>query len=438
MSRIFAITDIETTGSHASANSITEIAVVLTDGTREIDRFQSLVRPEHQIPFHITQLTGITNDMVAEAPRFEDLAEELYDWFKDSIFVAHNVGFDHAFIKKSFEAYGYYFHPPRLCTVRLARKIFPGLPSYSLGRICDRFGIDNEARHRAMGDTMATVELFHRMVKSDPSGIIDQQLKRGNASQWLPPSLPEEDFHRLPERAGVYYFHDRTGKILYIGMSANIKKRIRQHFGGKMDSKRRQAFLADITSISYELTGTTAIARLLEDAEIRKHWPPHNFAQKRPTKKFTIQQYRDRMGYTRWSIQPLKPGLKGELIFHSLAEARDATLSWCRRYDLHPSLLGLHQTAEPLPEPMAHNARLEALLEELTAQKGRIIVRGAGRKESESSFVWVENGELMGYGFVDRNEDLAAERVELLENYLNRLPTSEMTRSIIRELISKE
>lgn len=437
VSRIFAITDIETTGSHAAANSITEIAVVLTDGVSEIDRFQSLVQPEHLIPFHITQLTGISNEMVEGAPRFEDLAEELYDWFKDAVFVAHNVGFDYAFIKKSFEAYGYYFHPQRLCTVRLARKIFPGLPSYSLGRICDRFGIDNEARHRAMGDTMATVELFHRMVARDQSGIIDQQLKRGNAAQWLPPSLPEEQFHRLPERTGVYYFHDRTGKILYIGMSANIKKRIRQHFGGKMDSKRRQAFLSDITSISFELTGTTAIARLLEDAEIRKHWPPYNFAQKRPAKRFSIQQYRDRMGYVRWSIQPLKPGMKGDLVFHSLAEARDAALGWCRRYELHPSLLGLHQTGEPLPDADVHNEKLEALREELSAGGGRIIVQGEGRKESESSFVWVENGELVGYGFVDRNEDLAAERVELLKNFLNRVPTSEMTRSIIRELISK-
>lgn len=438
MKNLFAITDIETTGTHASANGITEIAIVLTDGTKEIDRYQTLLRPEFSIPYHITQLTGISNEMVADAPLFEDIAEELFSWFEDSIFVAHNVGFDYAFIKKSFEHYGYRFHPPRLCTVRLSRKLIPGLSSYSLGRICEQLGIDNHARHRALGDTLATVELFHRLVAVDKDGVIDAQLKRGQNVQWLPPGLPEAQFHHLPERPGVYYLHDRTGKPLYIGMSANIKKRIRQHFGGKMDSKRRQVFLSEVTSISFELTGTTTIARLLEDAEIRKHWPPYNMAQKRPGKRFTLVSYADRAGYKRLAIQPWRAGLPQEVLFYGLAEARDAVMRWCRENELHPELCGLHRISAPLPDVQEHNQKIDLLLDSLSAQKGRMIIPGQGRKESERSFIWVEDGTLRGYGFVDRDMDVGIDRAELLEQYLHRLPTSEMTRSILAEVVHKE
>ncbi|MEO0404535.1 MAG: 3'-5' exonuclease, partial [Bacteroidota bacterium] len=123
----FAVVDIETTGAYSGANSITEIAVVITDGDKELDRFESLVKPDHRIPLHITELTGITNDMVSQAPSWDDLAEEVEDILADCIFVAPNVGFDYSFIKKQFEERGTKWNRPKLCTVRLTRRIVPGL-----------------------------------------------------------------------------------------------------------------------------------------------------------------------------------------------------------------------------------------------------------------------------------------------------------------------
>jgi DNA polymerase-3 subunit epsilon len=128
---LYAITDIETTGSFASGNSITEVAMILTDGVREVERWSSLVKPAGNIPRYITALTGIDHSMTENAPTFADIAEELHSLLEDAEFVAHNVHFDHSFIRKHLEMCGLRWNPRKLCTVRLSRKIIPGLPSYS-------------------------------------------------------------------------------------------------------------------------------------------------------------------------------------------------------------------------------------------------------------------------------------------------------------------
>ncbi|MCH2197833.1 MAG: GIY-YIG nuclease family protein [Flavobacteriales bacterium] len=426
---IFAVTDIETTGSYASANSITEIAVVLTDGTEILDQFHTLLRPEHAIPPYIMELTGITNDMVVDAPRFEEIAEELYAWFEDAVFVAHNVGFDYAFIKKSFEEYGMRFNPKRLCTVRMSRKILPGHRSYSLGRICEDLGIGNEARHRALGDTMATVQLFHHLMLSDQAGVIDGMLKRGSAEQWLPPALPREVFDELPEKPGVYYFIDRHGKFIYIGMSINVKKRIRQHFGGKMASSRRQEFLKDIVDIQVTLTGTELIARLLEDAEIRQHWPRHNRAQKRPKSRFGIVSYLDQLGYKRLTVQKLQVGSRPIEVYYSMTAARDRLISLVREFNLHASLCGVTMESGPMPEVSAYNQLIDQMAIALRNQDGIRWIEGQGRHYDERSLVVIEGGQLKGYAFISPDESVNSE--EDLLNFTTMLPSSEMTHSIM-------
>ena len=131
MNPLFAIVDIETTGGYAANNGITEIAIVLHDGEKEITRFESLVNPLVSIPRYIQSLTGITDEMTADAPIFEVLAPAIYELLKDAIFVAHNVNFDYSFVKYHLDACGYYLDTKKLCTVRLGRKVFPGMPSYS-------------------------------------------------------------------------------------------------------------------------------------------------------------------------------------------------------------------------------------------------------------------------------------------------------------------
>ncbi len=205
---MYAIVDIETTGGYASANDITEIAIVLHDGARVTEVYETLVKPSVAIPYFIQSLTGISPAMVEDAPEFSEVAEDIFERLKGRIFVAHNVNFDYSFVRHHLGLYGFNLVAPRLCTVRLSRKVFPGLPSYSLGNLCRHFNIQIENRHRAGGDALATATLFGHILGSGGDHV-RQFLKRNSGEQSLPPNLPREQVENLPYCPGVYYFHDQ-------------------------------------------------------------------------------------------------------------------------------------------------------------------------------------------------------------------------------------
>jgi len=165
LSTLYAIIDIETTGGDSRRDKITEIAIILHDGQKVIDRFCSLVNPERPIPPMISRMTGITDLMVRNAPKFYQIAKEIVDLTQEKIFVAHNASFDYYFIKNEFAQLGYDYNRERLCTVNLSRKLIPGLPSYGLGNLCRTLRIQNQARHRALDDALATQELFEILLQ---------------------------------------------------------------------------------------------------------------------------------------------------------------------------------------------------------------------------------------------------------------------------------
>ncbi|HNJ28915.1 MAG TPA: exonuclease domain-containing protein, partial [Ferruginibacter sp.] len=173
---MYAIVDIETTGGYASAHGITEIAVFIHDGARVVKRFETLINPQQDIPRYITALTGISNEMVEDAPLFDEIADKLFELLEGTVFVAHNVNFDYSFIRHHLKQSGYDLTSKKLCTVRLGRRVFPGLPSYSLGNLCRSLKIDIEHRHRAGGDAKATVKLFEFMLAQGAQAHIDQML----------------------------------------------------------------------------------------------------------------------------------------------------------------------------------------------------------------------------------------------------------------------
>ena len=170
--RDFAIIDIETTGGDPKSDRITEIAVIRHNGKEVVDSFTSLVNPLMPIPHHITRITGIDNAMVADAPKFFEIAKRVVEITQDTIFVAHNVRFDYSFIQKEFRQLGYTYTRPQLCTVKLSRKVIPGYASYSLGKLCKALGIHNEARHRAWGDASATVNLLELLLEKSEQGKV--------------------------------------------------------------------------------------------------------------------------------------------------------------------------------------------------------------------------------------------------------------------------
>lgn len=161
---MYAIIDIETTGQSAANGKITEIAIFVHNGFEITDSFASLINPECYIPGFITDLTGIDNEMVRNAPKFYEVARKIVEITQDMVFVAHNVRFDYKFVQEEFKRLGYDFQRETMCTVRLGRKFLPGHKSYSLGKICDELGISIDGRHRAAGDALATVKLFEMIL----------------------------------------------------------------------------------------------------------------------------------------------------------------------------------------------------------------------------------------------------------------------------------
>ncbi len=227
---MYAIVDIETTGGHASANGITEVAILIHDGKEITKRFSTLINPLVPIPVYIQALTGINDEMVSSAPTFRDAAEEIFSLLQDKIFVAHNVNFDFSFLRYHLAAAGYHLQTKKICTVRLSRKIMPGFSSYSLGKLCKQVGIDLIDRHRAMGDAAATACLFSMLLEKDTEGHIVKALNQRSKEQSLPPHLPKEDIDKLPSVPGIYYFHNSKAKVVYVGKAVDIRKRVNSHF----------------------------------------------------------------------------------------------------------------------------------------------------------------------------------------------------------------
>ncbi len=164
---MFAIIDIETTGNSYKYGQITEIAVYQHNGQETTGFYSTLIKPEMDIPLFITRLTGISNEMVENAPRFYEVAKKIVEITAGRIFVAHNVHFDYRFVREEFKRLGYNYNRKTLCTVQLSRKLLPGHRSYSLGNICAAKGIEINGRHRAAGDALATTRLFEILVKEN-------------------------------------------------------------------------------------------------------------------------------------------------------------------------------------------------------------------------------------------------------------------------------
>lgn len=412
----YAIVDIETTGSHARGSRITEIAILVHDGTQVLERWTSLVNPEQYISPAIFALTGITNEMVADAPVFSDIAARVFALLDGRIFVAHSVNFDYTFIRHQLEESGYRWSARKLCTVRMARKIRPGLPSYSLGRLCDALSIPITDRHRAGGDADATAVLFGRLLEWDREGDIPRMLAKASSDQRLPPNLPKEEFDGLPGAPGVYYFHDRSGKVIYVGKAVHIKKRVASHFTGHSTSPQRQHFLRDIHHISFEICGTELMALLLECAEIQRLWPVYNRALKRFDPKFGLFTYQGQNGYDylcvgrlgkhHTCIQAFNREYDGIRAVQQLAEQFGIDRRFCRFGDSQVSS-PLAESVQPIPDIDRHNASVAEALDHLIQQQPSFYVLDKGRERGEQSCIWVERGHLYGMGYIAAEAQLS-------------------------------
>jgi DNA polymerase III subunit epsilon len=422
---LYAIIDIETTGSKPSYDKITEIAVVLHDGEKVVETYSTLINPERNIPLYITELTGISSEMVADAPKFYQVARRLIELTEGNIFVAHNVRFDYSFIKAEFAHLGYNFSRKTLCTVRLSRKLIPGQLSYSLGKLCQSLKIPLKNRHRALGDAEATAILFDRLLKTNsPELRAEEIVKQESKSQTLPPFLDKKIVENLPEMPGVYYFHDETGAVIYVGKSKNIRQRIIQHFGIDYKSRKAVEFKDLIHDISYELTGNELVALLLESDEIKQIRPRFNTQQKRSRAGFYgIFQHTDEEGYLNLSVETLAGSKQEPLtVLESQMKAKDFLLHKVNRYNLCEKKTGLfkgkgacfyfhlHQCLGAClgqEEPEKYNERVREAIDSFSFQQESFFIVGQGREAGEKSVVWIENGTYKGFGFLDESSQVS-------------------------------
>ncbi len=418
---MYAIVDIETTGGYAENHRITEIAIVHHDGLQTGKEFRTLINPVRNIPSYITGLTGITNEMVLTAPRFEEVAQDILAMLEGKVFVAHNAHFDYSFLKKEFEQVGITWQTKKLCTVRLSRKIIPGLRSYSLGSISESLGIKINNRHRASGDAEATVKVFDVLIQRDKDGQIAKALKRNSGETILPPNLPKQDFDSLPAKAGVYYFLNARGSVIYVGKAANIKKRIAGHFSGDAREWSKQNIRNEIHHIRYELTGNEMLALIFESQEIRRLWPKYNQAQKYRVEEWGIYAYEDRNGYLRFSVNTVMRGSQPLVRLSSKGDAWNFLWEKVHAYELCPKLCGLqvtkglcfqHQTGEchgacqEIESPKKYNKRVSKMLDTLQQKGESLVIIGKGRTQHEKSLVLVKEGTYYGHGFVERKQAL--------------------------------
>ncbi|MDR2282843.1 MAG: GIY-YIG nuclease family protein [Sphingobacterium sp.] len=427
----YAIVDIETTGSYAGDNGITEIAIIIHNGEHILEKFETLVNPGTVIPYHIQSLTGIDNEMVSNAPSFKEIAKTVYTLLHKRVFIAHNVNFDYSFINQELKKAGYDWKAPKLCTVRLSRKIFPNLASYSLGKLCQNLGITIHHRHRAMGDVEATVTLFEKLLKNDSDSIIDATLKKTKEHR-LPTHINQEDFLQLPETAGVYLFKNKSGNIIYVGKAVNIKKRVLSHFSGNNPSQKRQSFINDIHHIDFEESGTELMALLMECKMIKQHWPTHNQALKKFEPKFGLFEYEDQKGYKRLLVSTFNKQAKAIQYFERATEANQLLLELMNTYELSPKLCSFYSVRpeqkapidyQSIPALEQYNAQVDHALGYVIAQRNSFLIIDQGRNLDEKSYIYFKNDQLTAFGFIHVDNqmrefaDMIAEEDKCLSNY---------------------
>jgi DNA polymerase-3 subunit epsilon len=270
---LYAILDIETTGGKFNEEGITEIAIYKFDGHTTIDQFISLVNPEKPIQEFVVKLTGISNKMLKNAPKFYEIAKRIIEITSDCILVAHNSSFDYRILCTEFDRLGYRFNRNTLCTVELSQKLIINQPSYSLGKLIKSLGIPMSDRHRASGDALATVQLFKLLLEKDLNKTIIQ-----SSIKYFDRRVQKEKLKNLidetPAIQGVFYIHNINGKVIYLGKGKNIKREVNKLF--LKGTKRALKIQERVEKISFDKTGNDLFTSLKYNLQLDVLSPKFN------------------------------------------------------------------------------------------------------------------------------------------------------------------
>lgn len=379
---MYCIVDIESSGGPFGKESMIEIAAFRYDGEEVVDQLISLVHPHRKVQPFVAKMTGITDKMLIRAPRFHEIAKRLIEITEDAVIVGHNVEFDYRMIRQEFDRLGYQFERSTLDTISLAEDLIPGLKSYGLDALCEELGLSRPAKHRAEHDARATLELFQILRDKDQSKGINS----------FEQSILEGDYHKdkirdllrsVKHNKGIFYLHDRHGKLLYLGASDNVKAAINRMFLGESE---RITNLKDLShSLKVEPAGNWLAARIKKQEELRLSKPPFN------------RQQQGQLGVGIYIDKRQKPAV---LSVQHIAEAgRKKSL-------LKVGSLKAAQRALRMYSRFRDSRQSEQVLENLQNFPDRALYTARGRQNGERSAFVVEKGQLKGYLYFKLNEKL--------------------------------
>lgn len=445
----YAIIDIETTGDKPINFKVIEIAIIIHDGKKELDRYHTMVDPQERINPFISRLTGIHDSDVQGAPKFFEIAKKVVEFTIDCVFVAHNVSFDYGVIRREFKRLGYDYRLPHLCTVQTARILIPGHKSYGLKNITRDLGIELKGHHRAINDTEATAELFEMLYARDEKNELENFIKKEINPKVLHANLDLESVDELPNKVGIYRFYNEKDELIYIGKSIHIKKRVEQHFKNSKTAKALE-MREMIVRVGYELTGSELIALLKESAEIKEHQPIYNRAQKTTSFSHGLYVHEDQRGYKNLLVKKNTLTEKPLMTFTSIQNGKKYLEHWVSEFELCQRLCSLHPGNAACfnytikqckgaccgeEDAETYNERINALISDLNFQSESFLILDKGRNSKEHGFVLVNAGQYAGYGFIPRY--ILARKTENYRKHLKKKTSNRDFQSIIKMQLHK-
>jgi len=359
--------DLETTGGKATHHRIIEIGLIIVEQGEVIERWQSFIDPETMLPPFIQKLTGIAPSMLRGAPLFSQVTDKLLAYLDGRTLVAHNARFDYSFLKQEFERIGVSYNTAPLCSVKFSRSLYPQFKRHGLDQIIQRFQLPIENRHRALDDA----EMIQRFFLKSSALFSDEEIGATCATLLknpaLPPLLKASALKKLPASAGVYYFYDANGALLYVGKSVNIRTRVMSHFSGDHSNPKDLQINNKLAHIDFEKTPTDLGAQIRESNQIKALHPLYN-RRLRKTKK--LYQYRcdeDQNGYQRIAIEAVELETANESdnaeerfgLFRSPRQASKQMEKLADRYFLCHKLLGLESAVATENQKPCFRAQLK-------------------------------------------------------------------------------
>ncbi len=342
--------DLETTGGNAAYHRITEIGIVRVEQGETVEEWSSLVNPECRIPAYIERFTGISNEMVAAAPRFAEIAKLVLEKLQSPaqrppVFVAHNARFDYSFLRAEFRRAEMHFRAKVLCTVKLSRRLFPQHPRHSLDALIERHDLSCSMRHRALGDARVLRDLWFKLSRELPEAALAAAAQTVIGAHRLPAHLPADLADELPEGPGVYRFFGADDALLYVGKSTSLRRRVLSHFAAEHSDAKEQKLARQVRRVDWLETAGELGALLCEADWIRAQRPLYNRRLKPRSSAITFRIAENTALVDFVAIAELGPRELGRCcgVFHSHKDARKALTDIARAQRLCMKILGLEQ-----------------------------------------------------------------------------------------------